>query len=119
MADVKFTPAPWVADINVPYPTIFTKGGRTRWVSLTDAGMVADDDIYDFSEDGDKMAAYNADALLIAAAPDLYSASTKALEYMEESEFAGWSGWKEIIAEMRAALAKARGESAQAATKGG
>jgi hypothetical protein len=108
MTDKKWTPGPWVVtgveydDVRIetlhPMPEAShaygdqTIVGSSEWTYLEDAN-----------------------ARLIAAAPDLYDALEAAEEsivaFAEDMGVYGYSGASDVLAQVRAAMAKARGES--------
>lgn len=97
------TPGPWHLSLDRNGRDVYTDHG-SPWLFGPDGKPVIDFQQADY----DSEAWYkfkDADARLIAAAPDLLAACAAALAYSENGEGAGWR-----VAEMaRAAIAKARG----------
>ena len=112
MSAPQFTPGPWLLDGQTAY-ALDESGNCNRFSVRPQGGFVfrsasPDDDGTRTSE-----AELSADAYLIAAAPELYEAAERALESMECAGivhigdlFAG----APVLATLKAALAKARGE---------
>ncbi len=99
-AETKFTPGPWV--INKTYATMLIITGQSDMdVCQVDAGY--DSDLSQYSADDEEQA----NAHLIAAAPELYDALSGLL-YHDENGIG--EGYDEVIEAARLALAKARGE---------
>ena len=103
MSDTRFTPGPWFVDLNNPlrddsYAVTTGEYDTGDWIASVrplvddDTGMV-------------RGAEHQANARLIAAAPDLYAACAGALSVMGADGYAGI-----VVHSLRAALAKARGE---------
>lgn len=107
MTNTKFTPGPWKAEriesstkpIGLVYMRIYAKDG-----SLAFAGVYKDKKVTKTTAE--------ANAHLIAAAPDLYAALSEAklqIEYLHE-KFAETGSGNNMLAKIDAALAKASGE---------
>ena len=87
----KHTPGPWVAQ----------RGGDISFVRTVDGGII------------DRIVASHANAILIAAAPDMLEALERIAEYMKQSEgdhgyYLPWHADKQVLS----AIAKAKGEGA-------
>src|SRR6185369_4458802 len=96
MSETKWTPGPW--QVEAAYPDdVRAVGG---------VSPVAQAYVVPANQGG--AAARRANARLIAAAPDLYEACEAALEYSEASEGGGYTS---LNKQLRAALAKARGDA--------
>jgi hypothetical protein len=96
---IKHTPGPW-------------KAHPDRWVTTDDANLERIAKVADASDDvevTDERA--DADAHLIAAAPDLLKAAEDALELLKRLRNAEGAYRVTCIAQLAAALAKAKGEA--------
>lgn len=99
MADTKFTPGPWEACSRETYQSIYGKGYE-RAICQVDS----------YSEGfGPNRAERDANAHLIASAPELYAMLAQTAEYFSDAD--GLEEDEYIYRQnVRAALAKARGE---------
>ena len=100
----KHTPGPWVLES-------YTSGGETRYFVRT-RGAVRDDDgpTLDFAVAG---GVREADAPLIAAAPEMYQALELAAKYVHPNAILPFDPGEPVVyatGVIQAALAKARGE---------
>lgn len=92
MSENKWTPGPWMWDGNV---WDYDKENEAPWLVAEGHSPVITGDLH----------CSEANADLIAAAPDLYAALEDALQYLQHHLP------DEVLAPHRAALAKARGEA--------
>lgn len=110
MSETKWTPGPWICDGRTVYalaPTGRWRKGVEEMANRLDCRVQTSACLASANE-------LEADARLMAAAPELHEALTDALDQLEEhAENCGMS--RQIIAaswpKLRAALAKARGEA--------
>jgi hypothetical protein len=101
----KWTPGPWFIDEDSePVLRVMAHDpGLEPW-HICDVAPLA-------TSSQDKTTNWYANAHLIAAAPELYDALEKAIEYHKKRNL-GWHS-DELVAYMEAALAKARGETGE------
>ena len=105
MSEKKWTPGPWEAiclldfsDMTTIWPIEFGYVGDLPPNSLTDK----------------EQALIHANAIMAAAAPELYEALEEAVDHMENLPLAGWPtefNRDLLLTSCRAALSKARGKS--------
>lgn len=110
MGECKWTPGPWVVDFgSVISQAQSLHKGRTHGYGCGN-DFVADlnDGEYHEYTDRDEQ---DANANLIAAAPDLYKALEGMVREAELDRLGMWVGWGSLISKSSAALAKARGET--------
>lgn len=107
-----WTPGPWEATERSDYHEILARDETCNWYGRPNMHAVAycDTEI----DEGEQLA----NARLIAAAPDLYSAAERycrlyLFDEFQDPEFCGISAAQhQVISDLFAALAKARGEPA-------
>lgn len=104
MSKSKHTPGPWYASINEgqAYRISQQPTGGTFWIAETFAGVMGNEE--------------EANANLIAAAPDLLDACVEALDRLRhvasvEPQLNGYGARRETIQQLTAAIAKAKGQS--------
>ena len=101
MSETKFTPGPWIIciqDDNNCANTIFAKS------QLKDGRITAEDWDFDICTTGIDHENYEANAHLIAAAPDLYEAVKDCVDVLKRNQYHTTTAYLERL------LAKARGE---------
>ena len=110
MDEHKWTPGPWVVDFgsviscaqNLPDGRAHGYGCGNNFVADLNDG-----EYHQYSDQGEQ----DANASLIAAAPDLYKALDRMVREAQLDKLEKWSGWDGLIRNSSAALAKARGEA--------
>lgn len=97
-----FTPGPWKRRVNSDFLLIVPAGTKDALDIICELGLAPAPDW--MAEDRNTV---NANACLIAAAPDLYEALRAIVNYEANPDFTKWKG---VIERAETALAHARGE---------
>ena len=100
MSETKFTPGPWEIDGKLVIAQIRSGSNHFMFVATTDHSML----------DSIPQETFDANAALIAAAPDMYAKLESLKRYISES-CGNACGSIMVIREIDAVLKKARGES--------
>lgn len=101
MSEPKFTPGPWAYEMSDNYARIYLHN------HLDKKNIYGKDSLCGYCGE--------ANAALIAAAPELYRELEELASLVQNSDSTYWEGVNpdEVVADARAALAKARGKSEQ------